>query len=234
MSPKKKKSTSPQRVGDIKKLEIVLKCDVSGTEEAIITSLEAIQEPGVEIAIIQSGVGNISKSDILMALTGSRLIIGFNVDIMPKLQQEVKEHGVEVRLYDTIYNLTENLRQIAGNLFSKEPRERITGKAKVIATFNPGRKGTIIGCEVLEGVIESGKKFRVITAMGPAYSGKISSLQVERKNVKIGKAGQEIGIKIIDWDKAKIGDLVECYATEQNSSGSPWRPRGGVFRSKAS
>ena len=233
MSPKKTKPPPPQSKGEIQKLEVVLKCDVAGTEEAIIASLEAIQETGVEIAIIQSGVGNISKSDILMALTGSKLIIGFNVDIMPKLQQEIKEHGVEVRLFDTIYNLTESLRKIAGNMLATEPQEKITGKAKVIATFNPGRKGIIIGCEVLEGVIELGKKFRVITAMGPSYSGKISSLQVERKNVKVGKPGQEIGIKITDWDKAKIGDLVECYATEHDSSRTPWRPRGGVFRSRA-
>jgi translation initiation factor IF-2 len=234
MSPKKTKPPPLQSKGEIQKLEVVLKCDVAGTEEAIIASLEAIQETGVEIAIIQSGVGNISKSDILMALTGSKLIIGFNVDIMPKLQQEIKEHGVEVRLFDTIYNLTESLRKIAGNMLVTEPQEKITGKAKVIATFNPGRKGIIIGCEVFEGVIELGKKFRVITAMGPSYSGKISSLQVERKNVKVGKPGQEIGIKITDWDKAKIGDLVECYATEHDSGRTPWRPRGGVFRSRAS
>jgi translation initiation factor IF-2 len=69
--------------------------------------------------------------------------------------------------------------------------------------------------------------------MGPAYSGKISSLQVERKNVKTGKPGQEIGIKIDNWDKAKIGDLVECYTTERPGGKGPWRPRPGVFRSKS-
>ena len=220
-------------VGEIKKLEMVLKCDTAGTEEAISAGLAAIQEPGVEIAIIQSGVGKVSKSDILMALTGSRLVVGFNVDIAPKLQSEINEHGVEVRLYDTIYNLTRDVKTIAGNMYSKEPEEKITGKARVIATFKGSRKETIIGCEVLEGVIELGKKFRVITAMGPAYSGKISSLQVERKNVKIGKPGQQIGIKISNWNKAKIGDLVESYTAGQPIGGGPWKPRAGVFRSKA-
>ena len=223
----------PPRALEIKKLEVVLKCDTAGTEEAIRAGLAAIQKPGVEIAIIQSGVGMVSKSDILMALTGSRLVIGFNVDITPKLQLEINEHGVEVRLYDTIYNLTEDVRTIAGNMFSREPEEKITGKAKVIATFKGGRKETVIGCEVLEGVIELGKKFRVITAMGPVYSGKISSLQVERKNVKVGKPGQQIGIKISNWNKAKIGDLVEGYTIVQPVGGGPWKPRAGVFRSKA-
>jgi len=230
-----KTTLSPQPPGapEIKKLEVVLKCDTAGTEEAINAGLAAIQKPGVEIAIIQSGVGKVSKSDILMALTGSRLVIGFNVDITPKLQLEINEHGVEVRLYDTIYNLTEDVKTIAGNMFSREPEEKITGKAKVIATFKGGRKETVIGCEVLEGVIEVGKKFRVITAMGPVYSGKISSLQVERKNVRIGKPGQQIGIKISNWNKAKIGDLVEGYTILQPVGGGPWKPRAGVFRSKA-
>jgi translation initiation factor IF-2 len=230
----RKKIQHPYSSGasEIKRLEIVLKCDVAGTEEAIKASLAAIQVPGVEIAIIQSGVGNISKSDILMAQTGSRFIVGFNVDVMPKLHPEIKEHGVEVRIYDTIYNLTEDLKKIANNLSAKEPQESITGRAKVIATFTGGHKEIIIGCEVLEGTMELGKNFRVITAMGPAYFGKISSLQVERENVKAGKPGQQVGIKIADWNKAKIGDLVECYETV-HPAGGPWKPRPGVFRSKA-
>ena len=231
----RKKTSTPPQPGEpeIKKLEAVLKCDVAGTEEAIRSSLDAIRVPGVEISIIQSGVGNISKSDILMALTGSRLIIGFNVDIIPQLQQEIKEHGVEVRLYDTIYRLTEEINQIATNLFAEEPVENVTGRAKVIATFKGSHKGIIIGCEVLEGVIEFGKSFRVITAMGPAYSGKISSLQVEREDVKIGRPGQQVGLKIPNWNKAKVDDLVECYETVRTGGSGPWRPRAGVFRSRA-
>ena len=215
------------------KLEVVLKCDVAGTEEAISASLDTIRVPDVDIAIIQSGIGNITKSDILMALTGSRLILGFNVDVMPRVQAEIHQHGVEVRLYDTIYSLTEDFKKIAGHLIAEEPREEITGTAKVIATFKSGRRGVIIGCEVQGGVIEIGRKFRVISAMGPAYSGKISSLQVERKNVKTGRKGQEIGIKIDNWQKAKIGDLVECYTVVKPDGPGPWRPRPGVVRSKS-
>jgi translation initiation factor IF-2 len=214
------------------KLEIVLKCDVTGTVEAVGSSLSQLSVPGVEIEIIQSGVGNISKSDVLMAQTGSRIIIGFNVNTMPKLNQHIKEHGVEVRLYDTIYKITEDVKKIAQNLKTKEPKEVITAKAKIIATFKGSRKGTIIGCEVLEGTLELGANFRIITAMGPAYSGKITSLQIERKNVKKGKPGQQVGIQINDWEKAQVDDLVECFEVEHSSGGSPWRPRSGVFRSK--
>jgi translation initiation factor IF-2 len=216
------------------RLEIVLKCDVAGTAEAISASLSEIKVPGVQIDLIQIGVGNVSKSDVLMARTGSKLVIGFSVDIMPKLQQEIKEFGVEVRLYDTIYKLTEDIRKIAQSFKIKAPEEKITGKAKVIATFKSSHKEMIIGCEVLEGAIELGKEFRVITAMGPAYFGKITSLQIEKQNVKSGKPGQQVGIKLVGWNKARVDDLVECFESLQPKGGGRWKPRSGVIRSIAS
>jgi translation initiation factor IF-2 len=217
-----------------KKLEIVLKCDVAGTAEAIAASLSEIEVPGVQIDLIQTGIGNVSKSDVLMARTGSKLVIGFNVDIMPKLKHEIKEFGVEVRLYDTIYKLTEDIRKIAESFHSTVYEEKITGKAKVIATFKSSSKGMVIGCEVLEGLIELGKEFRVITVMGPAYFGKITSLQIERRNVKSAKPGQQVGIKLVGWSKARVDDLVECYESQQHKGSGPWKPTSGVVRSISS
>jgi len=215
------------------KLEIVLKCDVAGTAEAISASLAEIKAPGVEIDLIQTGIGNVSKSDVLMARTGSKLVLGFNVGIAPKLEQEIKEFGIEVRLYDTIYKITEDIRKITQSFIVKEPEEKIIGKAKVIATFKASRKGMIIGCEVYEGAIEAGKDFRVITAMGPAYFGKITSLQIEKQSVRAGKSGQQVGIMLEGWNKAKIGDLVECYESLPSKGGGPWKPSSGVTRSTA-
>ena len=151
----RKKSLPLSTAGDpqISKLEIVLKCDVTGTVEAVSSSLANLNIPDADIHIIQSGVGNITKSDVLMAQTGSRLAIGFNVDTMPKLDQHIKEQGVEVRLYDTIYAITEDIKKIAANLKAKEAEEVITGKAKIIATFKATRKDINIGCEVLDGFI---------------------------------------------------------------------------------
>ena len=231
-----KKATSSHSSGNDmqgSRLEIVLKCDVAGTVEAVAASLESLNVPGVDLEIIQSGVGNISKSDVLMAQTGSRLVIGFNVETMPKLDQHIKEHGIEVRLYDTIYTITEDVKKIAQNLKPKAPQEKITGKARIIAIFKSSRKSTVIGCEVLEGSLELGKNFRVITAMGPAYTGKIASLQIERKNVKIGKPGQQVGIQISDWNKARVDDLVECFEIIRSAGGGMWHPRSGVFHLRA-
>lgn len=229
MPPKRTAATPGAHEAKIKKLEIVLRCDVSGTEEAVRESLAAVTVPGVELRIIQSGVGQISKSDILMAETGSRLVVGFGVDVTPRLEQYIKEHGVEIRLYDTIYRLTEDIGQISEKLLAKPPREVITGQAEIIATFKGKGKGQIIGCEIRTGTIEMGKQFRIITAMGPAYHGKIGSLQIENKSVKAGRAGQQVGIGLDDWNKASVGDLVECFETVEPASG-PWKPRSGISR----
>jgi translation initiation factor IF-2 len=233
MTRKKGPTRSPAAESGLEKLEVVLKCDVAGTEEAVHASINALEVPGVEVEIIQSGIGNISKSDVLMAGTGSRLVIGFNVDIMPKLLQEIKAHGVEVRLYDTIYKITEDLKTIAKSQITKPAEDKIIGKARVIAIFKVSSKGLIIGCEVLEGKFEMGKHFRVITAMGPVYSATITSLQVENKDVKVGKKGQQIGIKITAWNKAKKEDLVECYEPAQPSTAGIWKPKAGVVRSRS-
>jgi translation initiation factor IF-2 len=234
MARKKIPQRPPNERAGPNKLEIVLKCDVAGTAEAVSASLSEIRVAGVQIDLIQTGIGNVSKSDALMARTGSKLVIGFNVDVMPKLKQEIKEFGVEVRLYDTIYKLTEDIRKIAQSLKTTGQEEKIIGKARVIATFKSSAKGMIIGCEVLEGAIELGKDFRVITAMGPAYFGKITSLQIENQNVKSGKSGQQVGIKLVGWNKARVDDLVECFESRQSKGGGPWKPRSGVVRTVSS
>lgn len=213
-----------------KDLEIVLKCDSVGSLEALISSLKTLENPEVEISPIHTGIGAISKSDLLMALTGSRLVVGFNVSLLPKMEQLSKEKGIEIRLYDVIYKLTQDLSEIARSLiYRDEEKERITGKAKVIALFKSSRKGVILGCEVLEGTLLQGKNFRVISAMGPVYSGKIESLHIEKDVVKEAKVGQEVGLKISDFNRAKKGDQVETYEKLKPEARSSWHPRGRVF-----
>ena len=213
-----------------KSLAIVLKCDSVGSLEAVISSLKSLENPEVEVLPIHTGVGAISKSDLLMALNGSRLVVGFNVSLLPKMQQLSKERGVEIRLYDVIYKLTQDLNRIAKTLVRRvEEKEIITGKAKVIALFKSSRKGIILGCEVLEGTLLRGKKFRIISAMGPVYSGKIESLHIEQDAVKEAKVGQKVGLKISDFNQAKKGDLVEAYEKRKAEAGATWHPKGRVY-----
>ncbi|NSW86532.1 MAG: hypothetical protein HPY84_09455 [Syntrophobacteraceae bacterium] len=211
-------------------LEVVLKCDVIGSIEAVTSVLERMEIPGVRIMVIHSGVGPVNKNDLLMALTGSRLIVGFQVGTAPRIDQLVKEHGVEVRLYSVVYALAEDLRRIAGSLAMEEPEERVTGRARVIALFKSGRKGVIMGCEVYEGVLALGSSYRIIGAMGPVYSSRIESLQVDKVPVKEARKGRQAGIKVKGFDRVKVGDLVECFERKTPVGKAAWQPRGAVLQ----
>jgi len=212
-----------------KKLEFVLKCDTSGCAEAIINAVDVLNLPGIEIDIISSGVGAVSKSDIFMAETGSRLILGFNVGIMGQIDQMAIEHGVEIRLYEVIYKLLEDVESIGRSFIPPAVSENIIGTAKVIALFKSSRKGSILGCEVLSGKLSLGNRFRVIDAMGPVYSGTIESLHIEKDAVREVHKGQQAGLKIRDFNKARIGDLVESFNTAAGQRQKPWVPQGMII-----
>lgn len=212
-----------------KRLEIVLKCDTSGCAEAIISAIISLTLPDVEINIISSGLGAINKSDIFMAETGSRLIIGFNVGLMPHIDQIVSEHTVEIRLFDVIYKLLEDIESIARSLVPQESSEKIIGSARVIALFKSSRKGIILGCEVLAGKLMLGHSFRILGAMGPIYTGKIESLHIEKDAVREALKGQQVGLKIKNFNKAKLGDLVETFQSTSDHYAKPWQPQGKIF-----
>jgi translation initiation factor IF-2 len=224
-------------VGDVRrpKLEIVLKCDSAGSVEAVSASILKISPPDIDINIIYSGVGDIHKSDILMAETASGLIVGFQVNVPPGMDKELKEHDVEARMYDVIYKLTEDLRSISQNMFSPVSREEtIIGSAKVIALFKSSRKGIIIGCEMQEGHFAVGQHFRIISAMGTVYSGTIESMHAEENAVQKATKGQRVGIKIKDFNKAKTGDLVESFRPLPSRKTPVWQPKGGVIKIEGS
>jgi translation initiation factor IF-2 len=216
------------RSGGRAKIELVLKCDTMGSVEAVSAMLANLKAPEADVAIILSGVGNITKQDLLVALTGSRLVIGFNVGVAPKLEQWVKEHGVEIRLYDVIYRLAEDLRVIGHSLAPIETEDKVTGKCEVIATFKSKKGGVILGCEVVEGSVQVGKRFRVVTAMGPVHSAKIESLQVDKQPVKEARVGQQVGVQVSGSAFGKVGDFIECY-DEIIPKRAMWSPKGDII-----
>jgi translation initiation factor IF-2 len=214
------------------KLELVLKSDSVGSAEAVSALLAGMKIPEAEIRVIHSGVGAVSKQDLLMALNGSGLVVGFNVGVAPKLAQWAKEHMVEVRLYNVIYRLADDLREIAGNMVPIEPDETITGKCRIIAIFKSS-KGVVFGCEVLEGSLQVGKSLRMVTAMGPVYSSRIESLQVEKQPVREARQGQQVGVKVPGFTEAKEGDFIECYETIGVRK-KTWSPAGRIVHLESS
>jgi translation initiation factor IF-2 len=225
VTPAKAAAREPAR-----KLEVILKCDAVGSVEAAIASVQALKPHAGALQIIHSGVGPVNKSDLTMATTGSRLVVGFNVEVLPGIPHLAQEQGVEVRLFSVIYRLISDLQQIITSLVPTETEEKTTGKARVIALFKSSRKGIILGCEVVEGNLALGNPFRVITAMGPVYTGRIESLQIEKNPVKEVRSGQQVGLKISDFNKVKLGDWVECFITSRPKALPPWTPKPGVFR----
>jgi translation initiation factor IF-2 len=209
-------------------LALVLKADTAGTAEAVISALEALLAGGVVVEVIHSGTGNVSKSDLLMAETGSRLLLGFNVDLLPKIKELASEKGIEIRLHDVIYKLLDDVKAIAAAMTPEEEKEKITGRAKVIALFPGGHKGIILGCEVLNGTLSVGKRFRLISDPGIVHVGSIKSLHIETEEVKEAGPGRQVGLKIPGFKRAKKGDLVECFETIPPKR-RRWQPRGGVF-----
>lgn len=206
---------------------MVLKSDTTGTLEAVMSSLKSLEG---SIRVIHAGVGPVSKSDLFEAFPGAGLVVAFGVDVLPRIESLSKEKGVEVRTYKTIYTLKEDLERIASSLAPREAEEKITGTAKVIALFKSSRKGIILGCEVKEGEVAVGKNFRIISGPGVVYMGKIGSLHIEEQEVKRARAGQQVGVKIADFKRGRLGDLLECFETVRAKNDQRWKPKGGVVR----
>jgi translation initiation factor IF-2 len=210
------------------RLEIVLKCATDGSRAAIEKALREKRPARLDLAIIHSGVGEVNKNDILLAATGSRLIVGFEVGVNPHLEEELRKSNVEVRLYRVIYRLVEDLLALEDSLVIEPTAEEVIGQARVIALFKGNRHGIILGCQVSSGRLAVGERFRLIGAMGQVYEGRIESLHIEKEAVRAVVPPQQMGLKINDFQRATVGDLVESF---RPAAPPPpiWQPKPGVF-----
>ena len=210
-------------------IDLVLKCDTMGSVEAVSSLISRLKSPEADIKIIGSGVGDITKQDLLVAMSGSGLVLGFNVKVVSRLEQWVKQHPVEVRLYNVIYRLAEDLAAVARSMDPVRTEDKVIGKCEVIATFKSRKGGVILGCEVVEGALQVGKRFRVVTAMGPVHSSRIDSLQIDNRAVKEARTGQQVGVQIQGSTFGKVGDFIECY-DEIVRRKDKWSPRGDIIQ----
>ncbi|MHB8766818.1 MAG: translation initiation factor IF-2 [Deferrisomatales bacterium] len=222
----------PHRPRPAPALELVLKADTVGTLDAATAALGAVPPPPVALQVIHRGVGAVAKSDLDLAATGSRLVLGFGVDVNSRVAELARELGVEVRLYEVIYDLARDAEAIARSLAPRAPAERITGEAKVIRLFRSSRRGIILGCEVLKGALALGDRYRVIAAPGPIHQGVVESLHIEDHAVREARVGQQVGLKIRDFKDAQLGDLVECFRAVPAAGAAPWSPAPGVHRAR--
>lgn len=194
-----------------KEINVVLKADVKGSEEAVRSALEKIDVQGVKINIIRSGIGTISESDVVLAQASNAIIIGFNVSPSNMTKEIAKEYSVEIRLYTIIYKVVEEMELAMKGMLDPEFEEKILGSAEVRQLFKFSKVGTIAGSYVLEGVLKNNSSARIIRDGVIIHDGKISSLQRGKDSVKEVKKGFECGITMDAYNDIKEKDIIECY-----------------------
>lgn len=197
--------------GELKELKIVLKADTQGTLEALKSSLQKLSTDKVKVSVIRAGIGAISESDVMLASASDAIVIGFNVKPTSQAKEVAKKEGVDIRFYDVIYHLLEDIKKAMAGLLEPRYEEVITGIAEVRATFKISKVGVVAGCYVKEGVIHRNNQVRVIRDGVVVFTGKIASLKRFKEDVKEVGAGYECGIKIEDFNDVKVGDLIEAF-----------------------
>ena len=194
-----------------KEINVLVKTDVHGSSEAIKATLEKLELDDVRVNVVRSSVGGITESDIVLAKASNAIIVGFNVRPSKKIQDYAKHNGVEIRLYNIIYKIVEDMEQAMKGMLEPVFEEKVIGSAEVRQLFKFSKVGTIAGSYVIDGTIKSNSKIRIIRDEIVVYEGAIDSIQREKDSVKEIKKGFECGITIENFNDLKQGDIIEAY-----------------------
>jgi translation initiation factor IF-2 len=201
--------------GLVKELNIVIKSDVQGSMEALRFSLDKLADVKVKVAVIHSGVGGISESDVMLASASSAVIIGFNVRPEPKAAVVAEREGVDIRLYSVIYDVVDDVKKAMEGLLDPTLKEVVMGRAEVRNMFHISKIGTIAGCSVLSGKIARGANIRLLRDSVVVYEGKLSSLKRFKDDVKEVAEGYECGLGIDGYNDLQVGDHIEAFVIEK-------------------
>ena len=195
----------------LKEINVVLKTDTNGSLEAVKSSLEKIEVEGVKINVIRGAVGGITESDIVLASASNALIIGFNVRGNNKVSDMAKQYSIEIRLYDIIYKLVEDMEKAMKGMLEPIYEEKVTGTAEIRQLFKFSKVGMIAGCHVTSGTIKNNDKARVVRDSIVIYNGSIKSLQHEKDQVKEMSKDHDCGLTLDNFQDYKEGDIIEVY-----------------------
>lgn len=198
--------------GSLKALPVILKADVQGSLEALKASLEKLRNDEIKVNIIHSGVGGITQSDIeLASASENSIIIGFNIRPTGEIKERAKDKGVEIKTYNVIYNLLDDVKALLGGMMSPIISEEQLGQAEIRQVINVPKLGQIAGCMVTEGIINRGAKIRLIREGVVVYEGNVSSLKRFKDDVKEVAKGYECGVGIEGCNDMRVGDYIESY-----------------------
>src|SRR5262245_19935472 len=198
-----------------KEFPLVIKGDVQGSLEAIVGALEKLGNDEVGARILFAGVGGISESDVTLAAASHAAIIGFNVRAHKEAREAAEQAGVEIRYYNIIYDLVDDVKKAMSGLLAPTLRETMLGNAQILEIFNISKVGKIAGCRVTDGKVERGANVRLIRDNVVIHEGKLSQLKRFKDDAREVLAGQECGMAFESYQDMRVGDVIECYRVEQ-------------------
>jgi translation initiation factor IF-2 len=191
---------------------LIIKADVQGSAEALRDSLTQLSTDEVQVKVLSSGVGGITESDVSLAAASNARIIGFNVRADSAARNAIKENGVDVRYYSIIYEIIDDVKQLATGLLSPEIKETIVGLAEVRDVFRSSKFGTVAGCIVTEGYVKRSNPIRVLRNNVVIFEGALESLRRFKDDVNEVRSGTECGIGVKNYNDVQVGDQIECYS----------------------
>src|SRR5271168_716964 len=198
-----------------KEMPIVLKGDVQGSVEAITAALEKLGNDEVMARVIHGGVGGITESDVTLASASKAVILGFNVRANKEARDLAEQDGVEIRYYNIIYNLVDDVKAALSGLLAPTLRETMLGNAQILELFDISKVGTVAGCRVTDGVVQRGAHVRLIRDSVVVHEGKLSTLKRFKDEVAQVQAGQECGMAFENYQDMRVGAVIECYSVEE-------------------
>jgi translation initiation factor IF-2 len=197
-----------------KEFPLVIKGDVQGSVEAIVGALDKLATTEVAARVIFSGAGGITESDVTLASASGAVVIGFNVRAHKEAREAAEHAGVEIRYYNIIYDLVDDVKKAMSGLLAPTLRETMLGNATILEIFKVSKVGSVAGCRVTDGVVERGANVRLIRDNVVVHQGKLSQLKRFKDDAREVLAGQECGMAFENYQDMKVGDVIECYRVE--------------------
>jgi translation initiation factor IF-2 len=203
-----------RKEGEKRLLPLVIKADVQGSLEAIDGALSNLGTDEVGTQILHGGVGGITESDVILAHASGAAIIGFNVRANAQARDRARRDGVEIRYYNIIYNVIDDVKAVLSGMLAPETRERFLGNAEILEVFNISKVGKVAGCRITEGMVRRGAKVRLIRDNVVIHEGELSTLKRFKDEVREVQSGQECGMAFANYQDIQKGDTIECYEVE--------------------
>src|SRR5512144_1148450 len=204
------------QAGEARELNLIVKADVQGSLDPIVTELNKLGQGEIGIKILYAETGNIGDNDVILASASNAIIIGFNVQADVSARRMAEKEGVDIRLYEIIYRMTEDIEKALKGMLEPKTKEKVIGRAQVLAVFSASKFGKVAGCRVTDGELRRNSKVRLYRGTDIVYEGDMGSLRHEKDDVREVRQGYECGVGFKNFNDIQVGDQLVCYIVEKS------------------